>query len=234
MNNTDNVRAVDRSLDILEALANQQRGVGLTELAISIGIPKTTTLRILKTLAQRGYVKQDHDTQDYHLGPQTLIVGKGFLDQLNYRALAVSYMKKLRDIIDESVSLYIITGNNRLCIERVDSNQPLRSNVSVGDLLPLDKGAAGRLLLAYSGRRDGPSDHEQILRAGYAISHGEREPGSLAGIAMPIRDYRGEVCAALSISGPAHRYEGERKKQYIQLMFEAVRSISKEMGYKGK
>lgn len=230
MMDTDNVRAVERSLDILEALAGQQRGVGLTELAKSIGIPKTTTLRILKTLAQRGYIKQEPDTQYYSLGPQTLIVGKGFLDQLNYRAVAFSYMTRLRDLIDESVSLYIMTDNKRLCIERVDSKQPLRTNVSVGDLLPLDRGAAGKLLLAYSGRYGEYPDYQQILRDGFAISHGEREPGGLAGIAMPIRDYRGEVCAALSISGPAHRYTGERKEQYIQLMRETVRSISQEIG----
>lgn len=227
------VRAVDRALDILECLAKTQQVLGISELARKVDLPKATAFRIVRSLEQRHYLVQD-EQQRYRLGPAVLRLGKAFLADLDYRLVARPYMKKIRDEINESVSLYIIFGNKRLCVERIESTQGLRRVIDVGDTLPL-VGASGKVLLAFGAKSKEAVDQaecETIRQNGYAVSHGEREEG-VSAVAAPLKNHDGKVVAALAISGPSFRYQGELLTKYIAVVTAAARAISRQLGYGG-
>lgn len=228
-----NIRAIERAFKLLECFSTQNPQIGVTELAESIGLPKATTFRIAETLEQLGYLNKDEGKQAYTISAKVLRLGQVFLDNLDFRTVAISYMKKIRDTLDETISLYIVVNNKRVCVERFNSSQSLRRVVTVGDEVPLDRGASGKVLLAFSNLNFGFDEEvlENVRRNDYAYSSNERGEG-ISAIAVPLRNFKGEVIAALTISGSSIRYNEESVPRYITLMKETAAEISAKLGYK--
>jgi DNA-binding IclR family transcriptional regulator len=114
-------------------------------------------------------------------------------------------MPVLHDLVartQESAAFYVRHEDRRLCQFRIDSPRIVRDHARVGDVLPLDRGAAGRLLLAFSGARGAIFD--RIRRDRHAMLSGDRVP-EVAGIAAPVFDVGGQLAGALTLSMPAHR-----------------------------
>jgi DNA-binding IclR family transcriptional regulator len=122
----------------------------------------------------------------------------------------------------ETVNIYVVHNSARVCIAQEESPMPLRHVVHVGDELPLWAGATSKVLLrdapasllerivqsAPAGRKLLPGLQQGIAdtaRAGYGVSHGEREVG-LSAVAVPILGRQGDVVASLSYSGPTSRF----------------------------
>ncbi len=101
-------------------------------------------------------------------------------------------MEVLRDETGESVQLYVIDGDSRVCVAALESPHGLRTIVPVGAALTMQKGSAARVL------REETSDH------GWLESIEEREPG-VASVSAPVLDADGAVMAAMSVSGPVDR-----------------------------
>ena len=100
-------------------------------------------------------------------------------------------------------------AQSRVCLLRVDSHHSTLDRIRTGDLLPLDKGAAGRLLTAYL------VDGETPAQAGLVrASMGERDP-SCAAVASPVFGPDGEACGAISLSGPKERFS-RRHQENVQ------------------
>lgn len=228
-----NIRAIERAFKLLECFSTENPQVGVTELAESIGLPKATTFRIAETLEQLGYLNKDESRQAYTISAKVLRLGQVFLDNLDFRTVAISYMKKIRDTLDETISLYIIVNNKRVCVERINSSQSLRRVVTVGDEVPLGRGASGKVLLAFSELDFGVDEEvlENVRKNGYAYSASERGEG-ISAISVPLRNFKGEVIAALTISGSSIRYNEESVPRYIKLMKETAAEISARLGFK--
>jgi len=231
----ESVRAVERALELLECFSEPRREIGLSELSRMLSLPKATVLRLARTLESKGYLIQDVQSMSYRLGPKVLSLGKVFLARLDYRQVALPVMQALRDSTQEAVSLYVVSGDQRLCVQRVESLQSLRQVVNVGDRLPLARGSAGKLLVALHHLDSGvegidPGEIERIRRQEYAVSFEEREQG-LASVSVPIRDDTGQVIAALSIAGPSFRFSAENISTYLQETQQAARRISYQLGY---
>lgn len=243
MNNGDStVRSIDRALDILDCFEPGRLELSLTELARGIGLSMSTTSRLVATLESRRYLTRDPETQRYSLGARIGQIGALGISTMNLGKIAQPFMRDLKELYNEGVSLYVTREDERLCIERVESTLPLRRVVNVGDRHPLTRGAAGRVLLAYlplerreALLRTDPYTTEEALGAlrkgGYTVSLGEREEG-VSSIAAPVFDARGEVVAALSMSGPSVRFEGPGFSDKIAKVKNAAESISKALGYK--
>lgn len=228
-----NIRSVERAFKLLEGFSVNNPQMGVTELSETIGLSKATTFRIAETLCEIGYLNKDESTQNYFISPKVLRLGQIFLENLDFRAVALPYMRKIRDMIDETVSLYILVNNKRVCVERVHSSQNLRIVITVGTEVPLDKGASGKVLAAFSNI---PSDLdekvlEEIRQECYAYSNNERGEGTSA-ISVPLRKFNGNVVAALTISGPSFRYNEESLPRYVKLMKEMGETISSQLGFK--
>ena len=107
---------------------------------------------------------------------------------------------------------------------RVDSHHSTLDRIRVGDLLPLDKGAAGRLLTAYL--VDGKSPAEVGLML---TSMGERDP-NCAAVASPVFGPDGDICGAISLSGPKERYSPAAVKKMAKLVQEAAADATRALG----
>ena len=221
------VAAVDRALAILAALGTATEPSTLAKLARATGLYKSTILRLIGSLESAGYVVRLRDGC-YSLGASAFRLGLAYERQNSLRQHALPVMEKLVANGTESASLHVIHGpSTRLCLFRVNSRHSTLDRVEAGDVLPLERGAAGRVLLAYS-RGDGPQ-HKALRRTGYALSKGERDP-NCAGLAAPIFGPTGEIAAALSLSGPGERFTADAVARMRKLLVKAAQQLTQSLG----
>jgi DNA-binding IclR family transcriptional regulator len=114
-------------------------------------------------------------------------------------------MPVLRELVastSESAAFHVRQGDHRLCLYRVDSPQPVRDHIKVGDLMPLNQGSGGRVLLAFAGVPGEP--YERIRREQVAVMTGDRVP-ELAGVSSPVFDASGTLAGAVTLTMPRER-----------------------------
>ena len=135
--------------------------------------------------------------------------------------LAKAELKRLAEQSQESVALMVPSNGQAICIELVDSPQPLRCCYQKGLAQPLLVGASARVLLAYMDEAQSVSallaqgvepeevatyqrSFAQIRAAGYAVSVSEIDDG-IWGISAPLLDSRNRLQGAISLMAPASR-----------------------------
>lgn len=218
------VRSVQRAVEIMSLLTEQRPTMTIREIVEATGLPKTTVLRIVQTLEYNGLLSAT--ATGYLAGPGLWrwahLVKNSWEPPKETRELMRELVARQR----ETVNIYVIHSTARVCIAQEESPMPLRHVVHVGDELPLWAGASSKVLLrdaatdllervvqsAPEGRKHLPvltEDIAEAARAGYSVSHGEREVG-LSAVAVPILGRQGEVVASLSYSGPTSRFPDDR------------------------
>jgi DNA-binding IclR family transcriptional regulator len=115
-------------------------------------------------------------------------------------------------------------ADSRICLLRVDSHHSTLDRIRVGDLLPLSKGAAGRLITAYVVKHEAPQDAGLML-----LSMGERDP-NCAAVASPVFGPDDELSGAISLSGPKERFTPAAIKKMSRLVQEAARTATQALG----
>jgi len=234
------VRSIERALDILDCFEPGRLELSLTDLAKQLNLAMSTTSRIVATLEKRSFLTRNNETQRYSLGSRLAQIGALGLSNMELRKIALPFMRELNAVYNEGVSLYVVQGDERLCVERVESTRPLRRVINVGDRHPLTRGAAGRVLLAYlpparrqallAGDPFATEDAlEELRRSGYTVSLGEREEG-VTSIAAPIQDAKCEVVAAIAMSGPSVRFEGPGFSDKVAKVKRTSELISEALG----
>jgi DNA-binding IclR family transcriptional regulator len=237
------VRSVQRALDILALLTDEQPTISIRQIVDATGLAKTTVLRMVSTLEQSGLLWAT---------PNGYMAGPGLwrwahLAQRSWE-LPPDTQRTMRELSArqrETVNVYVARDMYRVCIAQQESPQPLRHVVHVGDELPMWAGASAKVLLrdASPGLLDriarsspyGPK-HVRRLREwideaavkGYAESHGEREDG-LSAVAAPILGRSGRVIAALALSGPTVRFIETRVTEFAA----DVKRVAREMSERG-
>ena len=116
----------------------------------------------------------------------------------------IAKMQALVAQTGESVAFHVRQGAQRLCLYRVDSPQLLRDHVRAGDVLPLERGAGGRVLMAFSGAKG--QVYEQVRQDGYILAIGDRVPG-LVGVSAPVWKAGGQLVGALTLTVPESRFK---------------------------
>lgn len=197
------VAAVDRALLVLASFRAGDRSLSLGELAARAGLVKSTALRLLASLMHFGLVRKLDDGR-YALGPEVARLQSIYTASFSLEGLVMPVLRSLVQRTKESAIFHVRQGDARLCLYRVDSPQPLRDHAQVGDLLPLDRGAGGRVLLAFSGAKG--AIYERIRREKVAALVGDRSK-DLAGIASPVFKAGGEVAGAITLTMPAARFD---------------------------
>jgi DNA-binding IclR family transcriptional regulator len=162
------------------------------------------------------------------------------------------YLEDLHHTTQETISMYLLDGDERVCIERLESPQNVRIVARIGRRLPLYAGSAGKAFLAFIPpercesilelidlvpfTKNTITDKEalrnelEIIRGqGYAFSRGEWTPEA-SGLAAPIFGQHEEVIAAISISGPTQRFREGEVREYCLLLKKAASQISIAMG----
>jgi DNA-binding IclR family transcriptional regulator len=248
------VQSVDRTLDILEALAEMGE-VGVAQLSSHVGLHASTVHRLLSTLISRGYVRQNTETGRYLLGLKLLDVARAVRDHLDIRMEALPILRTLMKKSGETANLGVRDRRHLVYIEQASSpGRLLRMFVQVGGRAHLHSTASGKILLAHlpeselqellSGYTLYPNasrtivdrsvllaELDEVRRQGYATDYGEQEEGVNC-IAGPVRNHTGRVVAAISISGPWIRISPERVPDLMPLVLEACDDLSAALGYK--
>jgi DNA-binding IclR family transcriptional regulator len=193
------IGVLDKAVSVIDAVEAGPRT--LTGLVEATGLSRATAHRLAVALEVHGLLSRDAAGR-FTLGPR--------LTGLDLPALARPAMEALRDATGESTQLYVRRGDRRLCVAALESPHGLRTIVPVGASLPLDVGSAGRVL-----RGDA---------AGWAQSVEERERG-VASVSAPVCDGRGEVVAAVSVSGPVERTTRDPGRRYADAVVEAAAAV---------
>ena len=241
---TQGVRSIQRALDILSLLSEEQPLIAVRDIVNATGLAKTTVIRIVQTLEQSGLLWAT--PSGYMAGP-----GLWRWAHLARRSWELPpetqrLMKELAARERETVNVYVARDIVRVCIAQQESPQPLRHVVQVGDELPMWAGASAKVLLRAASpalleriARSSPfgDDHverirewiEEATQQGYAVSHGEREAG-LSAVAVPLTGRSGTVVAALTLSGPTVRFTDERVADFADALLAAAKQMN-ERGF---
>jgi DNA-binding IclR family transcriptional regulator len=225
----DGVAAVERALAILAVVEGAEQPVTLADLAARTGFYKSTILRLLSSLLSAGYVVRLHDGQ-YDLGPTAFRLGVAFERKNAVRHHVVPALQELVAIGTESASFHVRQdADNRLCLFRINSRHATLDRVEAGCTYPLNRGAAGHVILAFDGKR-GPR-YDTIRNEGICVSLGERDP-SCAAIAAPVFGALGTFLGALSLSGPRERFGKPEIEQMKQQLGAAAQKLTLTLGGK--
>ncbi len=246
------VQSAERAFRIVECFSDEQPYQSLGELAKKTGLSKSTVFRLLATLNDLGYIKQDQFTQKYYLGFNFFHLGAIAVGNTNLRAIAYPHLEKLSKETFETISLNIAEGNDRVCIELIESLKQIRNYTKIGQRNRLWIGASGKALLAHMEpgeinkilacaveRKELTTDDivsleiqlEKIKKQGYAVTSNDRVEGSFS-IGAPIFDYTGTLIGEVNLSGPLQRFIEERRETLVKCVCETSVEISKELGYK--
>jgi DNA-binding IclR family transcriptional regulator len=197
------IATLDRALSLLNAFTAAQPKLTLAELAERTQIYKSTVLRMLASLEHANLVHRQADGR-YVLGAGVERLHQVFSASFSLESIVMPALTELVRATQESAAFYVRQGEQRLCLYRVHSPRPVRDHLQPGDLLPLDRGAGGRIILAYSGAKG--AMYNKIRREHIVVLVGDRSP-ELAGIGGPVFDASGALVGAVTVTMPAERLD---------------------------
>ena len=206
MDSVSGVGVIDKGVVILRALARTP--LDLAALQDATGLPRATAHRLAVALELHGLVRRDPQGR-FCLGFELIRLGRAAEDQFPLADLARTILTSLRDATGESVQLYVPEGAGRRCVVSLESTHGLRWIVPQGALLPMDRGSAGRVL-------QGDESAESVE---------EREPG-VASVSAAVRDRRGQIIAAVSLSGPVERLSRQPAERFGSDVAAAARAVT--------
>ncbi len=254
------IQTIERVSVILDVLAQRSKGISLGELSAKVNLPKGTTHRMLSSLMYFDFVQQDPETRNYSLGFKLVELGSSLLDQIDLRKEAEPFLNKLSQKTNETVYLAILERTEVVYIERIESDDPslvLRTMSKVGQRNAANSCAVGKALLAQLPEEELDElmkkmpfvqktantitdplqlkEHLQMICArGYAVDDEESEEG-IRCVAAPIYNERGQVVAAMSVSGPAIRVTRQRIQDTLKdEVIQTALKISRKLGYRGE
>jgi DNA-binding IclR family transcriptional regulator len=216
------VTAVTRALSLMEAFEVGESTLSLAELSRRSQMHKTTVLRLARTLALSHYMVQADDGQ-WRLGPAAGWLGARYQAGFDVNNVVEPALHQLVKETGESASFYVREGDIRSCVARVEGPQSVRHNVRIGERLPLDRGAPGRVILAFSGAPGEP--YESIREQGFQISMGERE-AEVASVAAPVFGLNWRLLGSICISGPSARLSKAKLMQHAKRVISAANQLS--------
>ena len=245
--------SVDRALSVLQLLADNPDGMGLSELSRKLNVAKSSLYVVLSTMEQRDFVVKDPLTKRYTLGPQLAVLGLAYIQRTNLLSEFQKLAAKVARECGETVQLAILRGRNILYIGKQEGTQPVRLASEVGTQLPAHTTALGKSLLA--GLSDADVDElyagvtlekrtlrtidnlealkrelVQVRARGYAVDRGETLE-DLCCVGAPVYDAHGTVVAAVSISVPVIRMDDKREVELAHKVCELARTLSRRLGY---
>jgi IclR family acetate operon transcriptional repressor len=243
----DGTEAASRVADVLIALADGPRWVGVSDVGRRLALSKTVVHRILRSLASRQLVTADEHSGRYSLGPAAAALGARALSDLSLRNAAMPVLRRLQVATGETTTVSALVGTARVYLDQVVSLQEIKMTVEVGRPFPLYAGASSKAVLAAAGAElraqvlDSPLERltpltiveraglerelDEIAAGGVATSLGERQEGA-GSVAAPVIGPGGEVIGAISVCGPVARFTPETLERYVPLVQRAAAEIS--------
>jgi IclR family transcriptional regulator, KDG regulon repressor len=250
--NATQIKSVVRTLTMIEALSAYRGGATITALAAELSLPKSSVFRMLNTLLEFGYVRQDPTTERYALGPRFLHLAASVEHGSDVRALAHPLLVELSARTTETVHLAVPVGDHMVYIDKVDSPRSVVMASRVGQQVPLHCTSLGKAYLSamppderravveslpLERRTDRTlvdpdallKDLETCARRGFAIDNVENEDGVRC-VGAAIRGDRDAPIAAMSVSAPASRFSLSAARKVGGRCANTAARISAELG----
>jgi len=247
------VQVVDRALAALDVLANRSSECSLAELCIALGLHKSTVHRLMMVLEQHRLVDKNPETGRYRLGLKLFEFGSKAIAALDPRRHARPHLDRLQRELAETVFFCILDDGQVFYLDKVESQQSIRTACTVGSRAPAYCTAVGKAMLAELPdaevsdivRRWGlkaitantittaaalKAELKTVRSRGYAIDNEEKEQG-LRCISAAVRGHSGKLFAAISVSGPAFRITKGRIPEIGHVVMRAANDLSVEFGY---
>jgi len=241
-----------KSIDVLMEFSRSTPAMGVTELSARLGLPKSTTHRILATLMSRGLIEKLPHEQ-YALGKAIIALSQSVWVNVDIRDRAAAVARSLAEETRESVYVGVPDQESVLYVYAVETSQRLTARTAVGDRAPFYCSAVGKAMLAFLPEEqqeailgDGPliactpktitdrvqlaEELAQVRERGYAIDDEEHEPATLC-IAAPFWEAENKVAGAISISGRHRRLITTQLPERAPMVMQAARSISFRLGF---
>ena len=245
------IQSVDRAASILELLA-RLGSAGVSDVAVALGVHKSTAFRLLAALEVRGLVEQSVSRGKYQLGTGVLRLASAVYNRLSVVQQARSSLERLADDQGETVNLAVERSGWAVNLDQAMGPSPLASYDWIGNLTPLHATASGKVFLAEFSADEraamlgpGPlarftaatvvdtarldAELAQVTATGVASTHGELEDG-LNAAAVGVRDHLGRVVASISIAGPAFRFD-PADPQLLADLRRAGATVSSRLGH---
>ncbi|MFM8620590.1 MAG: IclR family transcriptional regulator [Candidatus Nanopelagicaceae bacterium] len=232
-------QAVDRATSLLIAILNSPEPPLLSELARALGLPKSTTSRILGALERQGLIRRDRNSA--YLGGEVLLK---YASTQNQDSTLINRMRPVLESLAEKTSESInlaVPGNDDLkLIDQVDGKHLLGATNWIGRNVPYHASALGKVLLAFgaaaipsgnlqsktartiTSRTQLNAELEKVRKTRFAIIDNELENGLVA-VAAPVFNHDGKVVAAISISGPDARINREQLIKFGELIIKELK-----------
>jgi DNA-binding IclR family transcriptional regulator len=241
------VQSIERAAAIMHAVAGSHGALGVTDIAAAVGLAKTTTHSLLRTLLLVGFVEQDRTTGHYSLGAGLLRLGTSHLDVNELRARSSNWADALAARSGHAVRLATLVGEQVVVVHHVFRPDDSAQVLEVGTALPAATTALGTVLRAFAAvplrsttsrsptaRPAGsPPDLAEVRARGWAVERGQHEPG-VGGIAAPVRGAGGLVVAALGVGGPLTSVfdgRGQPRGNLVSMLTDAAHGVSRELGH---
>lgn len=219
------VEAVDRALKILDCVGAEPQGISLAELSRQTGFYKSTILRLAVSLENFGHLVRG-ETGLFRLGPSTWRLGSCYRQGFELAEVLRPELKVLSEATHETASFYVREGNKRVCLYREEPSRSIRHSVVEGASMSLDRGAAGKVLLAYSSE---DFDHlPDVREQGFSVSLGERDP-EVASVAVPLISTEGRLAGALAVSGLISRFDEDHRKALLEALGASAERLSRRV-----
>lgn len=247
------VPAVEQMLDIVEHLAQNHRGYGITELARALGISTNGVFRILKCLAERGYAEAD-PAGGYRLGTKFFTLGMKLHARFDLRRRARPYLERLCEQSGETVQLYALQADHALVLDCVTPAASSFIQVLPGSRMEAYASAFSKAVLAFlpeaEARRRLPrklaaltphtitdkaklfAELARIRATGLAY---DREGYTLGiyCIGAPVFNVNGDAVAGVGVTGLISLFHPEKQSTLEQAILACAARISRDIGYEG-
>ena len=248
------IQSLGRAFAILEEVARHREGIGLADLSKRVGLHNSTAFHLVKTMVSLGYIRQEKDTKRYRVGRPLFALAASSLDEIEMVNVATPVLEDLARDTGESSHFAVRMGDAVTVIARTSGPGAFQLTDRVGVVRPAHCTALGKIILAalrpdqlqrFLDRVElAPSTEksitetvvlkreiEEIRRSGIAFDDGEFNL-EVRCVAVPVRDFTGQIIGALGISGPVWRLSIQALQSRAKMLQGAADRLSADFGAK--
>jgi DNA-binding IclR family transcriptional regulator len=240
--------SVDLVLDLLERLAASPRPRGVSDIARDLGISKARAHRHLRALVDRGYVRQDPETDRYEIGVKLMVLGEAVRERFGALGAMRPEMSRLREATGQAVTASALVEGAVTVLEVLQGRTLIEFGIRPGARLAFRSSAHGLVALAFGsaalleslladeadlGRGELAAEVETVRRRGWATA-ADRVLAGVNALAAPVFDHRGELAGALAIVGSSQFIAAIPTEEQVAAVIGAASEASSRLGWQAR
>lgn len=242
---------VSRAIDILELCSAEPRTAA--DIALVLGVHRTTVLRTLLTLQEAGFVRQT-SPGTFGTGFRLAALARSAMEHFDVRGIAHPHLRALGQQLNLTVQFAVVDGDRLRYVDKVEPRDSIVLNTEIGGPVTVNTAGVAKAMLAFVSNPQRNvilekasfdrytertvTDRQEYLRLllrvqerGWAFDDGEYDELSNC-IAAPVRDHTGRVIGAISITDFRTRQNVEQLTRHLPLLLETTEAVSADLGWR--